>query len=252
MKYMKKLLTGLVLLSLLSLVACGTGKEAGKSNPDESAKQETQTSPPQTTDENGGEQDAEGSAENQSSQAALSIVDLESLGIKTYKYPSKFSMGDNLKTAITELALSYEHFDQDSVNSEPWKETFVSNFIQNSRLSFDYLDSISDQNNGQISPDQLNYIQYSLTNTELDFSPDYTSVNRKDAASSLNHGQITGYNYEDTKDGVLIAADLEVGTDGTDTTREYMVTAELVQNPYSCFDGYSVVSISSKPVTSKS
>ncbi len=48
---------------------------------------------------------------------------------------------------------------------------------------------------------------------------------------------------------MLITADLEVGYDGTETTQKYEITAELVRNPYSCFDGYSVVAFSSQPVT---
>ncbi len=39
-----------------------------------------------------------------------------------------------------------------------------------SRVLFDYLNSISDKNNEYISIDELNYISYSFTNTELDFS----------------------------------------------------------------------------------
>lgn len=175
------------------------------------------------------------------------IVDYEALGIEEYIYPSEFFMGDNLKAAITQLALSYENFDKDCVSNESWKETFVAKFIQNSRILFDYLDLISDKNNGQISTDELNYIQYSLTNTELDFSS-YTdgSVNRNDSASSLNYGWISEYDYEYTDSGVVITADFEVGYDGTDSIQKREITVELVKNPYSCFDGYSVVALSQK------
>ncbi len=123
----------------------------------------------------------------------------------------------------------------------------LKNFLsQNSRLSFDYLDQISEQNNGQISIDELNYIQYSLTGTELDFSTAVSgSIDRYDAASLLIYGSITGYDYEETDSGGLITADLEVGYDGTEDTQKHKVTAELVRNPYSCFDGYSIVSFSS-------
>ena len=40
-------------------------------------------------------------------------------------------------------------------------------------------------------------------------------------------------------------ADLEMGSDGTKEVQKYEITAELVKNPYSCFDGYSVVAFSS-------
>lgn len=166
---------------------------------------------------------------------------------------SEFSMGDNLKIAITQLALSYDNFDKDSVESEEWKEIFISGFIQNSRLSFDYLDMISEKNNGQVSADELNYIQYSLTGVELDFSSyEGGFVNRYDDASMLNYGSISGYDFEYTDNGVVVIADLEIGFDGTASTRKREITVELVKNPHSCFDGYSVVSVSSEAVTSDS
>ncbi|MCM1046618.1 MAG: hypothetical protein NC417_14025 [Candidatus Gastranaerophilales bacterium] len=160
-----------------------------------------------------------------------------------------FFLGDNLKTAITQLALSYDAFDRNSVESEYWREIFVSGFIQNTRLSFDYLDRIAEENQGEIDAAELNYIQYSLTGIEIDFSSyEGGSVNRYDAASALNYGSISAYDYEDTDDGVIVTADLEVGYDGTATVRKYKVTAELVRNPDSCFDGYNVVSVSSEAV----
>lgn len=169
--------------------------------------------------------------------------------IQEYEYPSEFSMGDNLKTAVIQLALCYDNFDKDSVCSEEWKEIFVSRFIQNTRSSFDYLDMVSGKNNGQISVDELNYIQYSLTGVELDFSSFAgDGLDRYDAASPLNYGSITGYDYEDTDQGVIITADFEVGYDGTASAQEREITVELFKNPYSCFDGYSVVSISSKVI----
>jgi hypothetical protein len=174
-------------------------------------------------------------------------IDYEILGIKKYEYPLEFSIGDNLKTAITQLALSYDNFDKDSVNSGDWKEIFIARFIQNSRVSFDYLDMISDKNNGYIQKDELNYIQFSLTHTEVDFSSYVNgSVNRMDSASPLNYGWISEYEYKDTDNGVIVTADFEAGTDGTDVTQERCITVELVKNPYSCFDGYSIVAISSK------
>ena len=45
------------------------------------------------------------------------FVDYEALGIQEYEYPPEFSMGDNLETAITELALSFDNFDEDSVHN---------------------------------------------------------------------------------------------------------------------------------------
>jgi len=190
-----------------------------------------------------------GSKDHSVSAADEKFVDYEAPGIKEYEYPEEFFMGDNLKTAIIQLALRYESFDRDTPGKGGWKEDFIAAFIQNTRVSFDYLDLISDKNKGQISTDELNYIQYSLTNTKLDFSSDINGfINRYEAASSFCYGSISGYDYRDTDSGVLITADLEVGYDGMESTRKYEITAELVRNPYSCFDGYSIAALSSKPV----
>ena len=169
------------------------------------------------------------------------------------KETTEFSMGENLKTAITQLALTYEEFNTDSVNSGEWKETFIAKFIQNARVSFDYLDSISNENGGKISVDELNYMQYSLTNKEVDFSTCVDGyIDRYDTASFLNNGRITGYDYECKDDGVIVTAAFEVGYDGTELVHEYEIAAELIRNSDSCFDCYSVVSVSSKPVVSES
>lgn len=196
-----------------------------------------------------------GQAENAEDEQVYYEEKLESLvgEYEATKETSEFSMGENLKTAITQLALTYEEFNAASVNSEDWKETFIARFIQNARVSFDYLDSISDENGGKISVDELNYMQHSLTNTEVDFSTCVDGyIDRYDTASFLNYGRITGYDYECKDDAVIVTATLEVGYDGTESVRDYEITAELIPNPDSCFDGYSVVSVSSKPVVSDS
>jgi len=252
--FIRKGITSIIIfMSLLSLAACGTENKTGQSVAGKIVlqEQETQNVSFAVTEEGNAEREENESIANQPEQIFPQIIDYELLGIEEYIYPSEFSMGENLKTAITQLALCYENFDKNAVKSENWKESFIARFIQNSRLSFDYLDMISEKNNGQISVNELNYIQYSLTNTELDFSSYVDGfINRNDSASSLNYGWISEYDYEYTDSGVIITADLETGYDGTDSMQEREITVELIKNPYSCFDGYSVVAVSSKPVTS--
>nr|MCR5704852.1 hypothetical protein [Eubacterium sp.] len=169
------------------------------------------------------------------------------LPAEEYEYPAEFSLTDNLRAAITQLAISYDHFDRDTVKGDGWKELFIARFIQNSRMSYDYLDRISEQNDGQIGVEDLNYIQYSLTHTESDFSTYVSgSIDSNQAASSVNYGQINNYDYSATENGVILTADLEEGYDGTEWTQKREITVELVKNPQSCFDGYSVVSLSSQ------
>lgn len=183
-------------------------------------------------------------SDNSEITATEEFIDYEALEIKEYEYPAEFSMGDNLKTAITELALCYDSFDKDSVYSAEWKEMFIDRFIQNSRVSFDYLDMVSDNNNGEIGIDELNYMQYSLTGIELDFSSYVNgTINRYDDSSTLNYGWISDWDYEYTDDGVTVTVNFEAGTDGTDFMQERELTVNLIKNPYSCFDGYSVAAI---------
>lgn len=189
-----------------------------------------------------------GQAENVEDDQTNYEEKLEGL-VGEYEYPTEFSMSENLEMAITQLALTYEKFDAGSVNRGNWRETFIAKFIQNSRASFDYLDSISEENGGKISVDELNYMQYSLTKTEVDFSTYVDGyVDCYDTVSFLNYGQITGYDYECEDNSVVITAGFEVGYDGTEAMHEYKITAELIRNPYSCFDGYSVLSVSAEPI----
>lgn len=183
---------------------------------------------------------------------SIQDIEYEALGINTYEYPSEFTMGDNLKAAIVQLAITYNDFDYNVVKSEEWKDIFIAKFIQNSRLSFDYLNHISDENDGEISIQELDYIQFSLTNMKVDFSS-YAkdTVNRYDASSALVYGFLANDTYEYTDEGVCVTADLHIGTDGTASTKRREITVDLIKNEYSCFDGYSIGSISSRAVVSQ-
>lgn len=199
---------------------------------------------------NGNHNGNDNSTDNSAATITEKLVDYEALGISEYEYPSEFSMGDNLKAAIIELALRVGNCNQESVNSWWWKEMFVDCFIQNSRMSFDYLRKVSDRNDGWIAVDELNYMHASLMGVELDFSS-YGSVNSNDDASGMNGGWINEWDYEYTVDGVIVTADLEVATDGIGWTQQCEITANLVRNPYSCFDGYSVASLSLKVIPTR-
>lgn len=239
----------LCVMSCLMLAACGGVKDM----PEAEDAPEVENMQPQEKPgaEAAASQDAQQTEDakepSQPSAAENFNFDYEALGIEKYDYPQEFSMGDDLRTAVEQLALTYENFSEDSVSSEGWPETFIARFIQNSMLSFSYLDAVSDKNEGEIGADELNYIQYSLTGVYLDVSS-YTggSVNRFDAASPLVHGTISDWSYEYTDAGVTVAADLEIRSGGSDAAQARKITVLLIQNPYSCFDGYSIASISSE------
>ena len=239
--YKKKKVWRYLLIEVLVLITFVVGFVVWK----ETKKDDKAASTPVIEEKNEHKNNTETKSEAQES-------DYEALGIKAYEYPSEFVMGDNLQAAIVQLALCYEKFDKTVVQSEEWKETFIAKFIQNSRLSFEYLDQVSDRYDGQIGIRELNYIQYSLTNIEVDFSSFVKgSVNRNDASSGITYGSIMGYEYKVTDDRVCIIADFDVGVDGTEAVEKRVITVNLIKNPYSCFDGYSIESISSEKEASQ-
>ena len=151
-----------------------------------------------------------------------SIFDYEKLDVDEYVYPSDFELGDDLRGAITELACCYHDFDETVIDGEDWKNIFLARFIQNSRYSFQYMDEQETKNNGFISQEQVEYIQYSLTGKKLDFS-DYMEI--------------------------VLSADMQLQSDGTNNKKKEKLTVYLIKNPYSCFDGYSIRKLISEDVT---
>ena len=88
---------------------------------------------------------------------------------------------------------------------------------------------VSGKNNGQISVDELNYIQHSLTGIELDFSSFAgDGLDRYDAASPLNYGSITGYDYEYTDQGVF---PFEFSCSEDDLLYGHFVYVDMTQAP---------------------
>lgn len=239
----------ILLLVIVAAVGIGLGLNPGRKNASAAGKNvEGQSDPDGADIPDTGNLDGEDlSGEKNLDREDVPDRIKEKSGITPYKYPEEFSMGENLKMAITQLALAYDHFDAASISDKGWKEIFVARFIQNSRASFDYLDLLSEKNDGRVDAEELYYIHYSLTGRELDFSS-YAggAVNRYDDASAFNYGSISGWNYRETKDGGSLTIDFEIGFDGSDRVQKRKLTVSLTKNPYSCFDGYSIVSIASE------
>lgn len=184
------------------------------------------------------------------SQMNDTMFDYESLGVNQYVYNSEFELGEDLKNAIAELACCYDEFDENVVNDETWKNIFLTRFIQNSRYSFDYLDKQAEKGNGFITREQVEYIQYSLTNEKIDFSDCVEKeVDTQDATSGMNFGNIINYEYESHDEEIVLSADMQLQSDGTNNVKEKKVTVYLIKNPYSCFDGYSIKQLVSEDVT---
>lgn len=159
------------------------------------------------------------------------------------KEKEDFIFSENLKAAILPIALGYDSFETSEVHQKDWKEFFVSGYLLNSRNSYDYLEQISEKNEGSISDEDMEYIHESLTGEKMDFS-DYSDTNTKDSSSSLCAGQITGCTYEKLSDGnIRLKADLAKIYDGSDYPIPYSLSVILTENPESCFDGYSIVKL---------
>lgn len=166
-----------------------------------------------------------------------------------YEYPGKFVLGDNLKNAIIQIALTYDEFDENTVRDDSWKDIFVSHFLQNSMFSFDYLSELQSEGGGIIDAEEVSYIQKALTNQMIDFDND---VDTYQSSSYELTGNITDYSIEENADdSVALEADMEVSSGEGTNSSIYKVDVKLYRNEISCFDGYYIGELSKEPIESQ-
>ena len=163
---------------------------------------------------------------------------------KKYKYPQEFSMGKNLKGAIENLMLAYDNFSEKSIKKDSWSEHFVGRFLTNSRYSFDYLDDIRKKSK-RISVKEANYINYSLTGKNRGLNIADKNINIENTSSFYEYDvySIKDYTYNVEGEVVKVRAryeDFSFNTESVVGTGDIDIV--LKKNPYSCFDGYSIVS----------
>ncbi|MDD5936342.1 MAG: hypothetical protein PUC65_12425 [Clostridiales bacterium] len=236
-------LLGITAVLATLLIGCKKGETKREANTEIATKQEAETKEQTTKSEE--ENKEEENKEEES--VSTSQIDFDALGVKPYQYPKEFILEEDLKDAIIQLGISYDMFDQEVVFSQDWKEQFVDRFLKNSRSSNAYLKQMAEKNQGLVTIPEINYMQYSLTNLKIDFAPYIKeTVNSYENSSSLNYGTITNYTYKLTEEGVCVTAELEVGSDGMTGTRKRELTVNLIKNEYSCFNGYSICSLTSK------
>lgn len=166
----------------------------------------------------------------------------------------EFVLESNLRSVITELALNYDDFGVSETKEENYPIIFISKFCQNSRLTFDYLERLKKDNNGILSREQIEYMQYSLTNEFVDFQKyvNEDGVDAYQASSGLGFGEIVSYNAQENGDEVNLAAQFEFrgsNLESESAEKIYELDVVLVRNDESCFDGYSIKSLSKKNVT---
>lgn len=168
---------------------------------------------------------------------------------------TKFELGENLAGAITEMALRYDEFDMTAMENENYPEIFISAYCQNSRFTFDYLADLMEKGDGILSKEQVEYIQYSLTGEQIDFTGyvDENGIDIYESTSGLGLGQIVSYENIVNEKEVNLVVTFEFRNihdiESERPTKVYELTVVLEENEDSCFDGYSIKSMSKKDVT---
>ncbi|SEI86268.1 hypothetical protein SAMN02910453_1523 [Lachnospiraceae bacterium A10] len=168
----------------------------------------------------------------------------KSLSVEPYNYPEEFEIGEELEGAIVTLALSYDEFDDTVVHGEEWETNFIRIFLQNSHYIPEYAMENASENGGVLTKEQAEYIQYSLTGQDVELNSVKDGVNiYDDAAETLGDGSISSYEVKEESDDIVIV-DAVLKTENGAGSNTNNVEIVLSKNEYSCFDGYSINSIS--------
>jgi len=233
---MKKVVTFLA-VTLIAAMTCGCGNDekdfVEASNVEESIIASSEES---STEEKAMEADSLSSKEN--------------LEISDYVYPEKFELTDGLKGAIEQLAIWYngDFNAETAVKDDSWQKFFVSTYIQGNWDGYDYLKNIEKEQDGIVTKEQLEYIQYSLTGVEVSFDSmgDEDTIDCFDVIGGSFYGSITDYAVLKDEEYVEISATFEKGDSDLKT---YDLSVTLQKDPKSCFDGYNIKVLSLNDVS---
>lgn len=241
---MKKKMVAVLLLS--SMVFAGCAKEEEAPEVVEPTVEATDDSKEEAKPEEEKEEEA--------------LFDYDALGIKPVEYGDEFEMGENLKAGLTNLIYpDYEDGKWDNsklADDQNWKDSFINSYLQNSWFSFDYMNYVGENSDGFMSKEQVEYAQYSLTGTYIEFDD---GVDLSQASSGFGIGEIDSYTvdkYDKEDDAVEITVKYSkyeeiAASEPGDPDHAFDVKVVLKKDPYSCFDGYNVVSLE-KTETTKS
>ncbi|RKM55911.1 hypothetical protein D6853_10225 [Butyrivibrio sp. X503] len=146
---------------------------------------------------------------------------------------------------------SYSDYDNLIVSDERWQDFFLRNYIQSMFDGYDYKKKILKEQDGLMTKTQIEYINYSLTGEYAIFdSLENEKINCLESQNSpLVAYTITNYEYEEQGESIVLKADADFFKKGSKEEKKFVITAVLERNPYSCFDGYSIVSIKTEDVT---
>ena len=172
---------------------------------------------------------------------------------KGYEYPDEFELTGAIKGAIEQLAIWYGNdFEaEEAVKEDSWQDFVIATYVQGNWDGYDYLKNIEYQQDGLVTKEQLEYIQYSLTGIKVDFEAvgENDTINCLENIGSSYYGRINEYTSQCNGDNVSICAEFETSSSNGSNLRTYNLTVMLQKNPESCFDGYSIISLSKEDVT---
>jgi len=160
---------------------------------------------------------------------------------------TEFRLGRNLENAISQLALMYYFFDASQVEGNEYASEFIAHFLQNSRCTFGYLEQLREEQNGILTVEDVEYIQWSLTNQRLDFGEvvPLEGININQNAKGVELAEISSYEAEIDGDKVHLAVTLKRRPDEFSLVEYFDLNVVLMKNPESCFEGYSILSLTS-------
>lgn len=165
------------------------------------------------------------------------------LKIEKKQYGKTFELNDNLKSLIENIVVLHDEYDENSDIDNSFQERFVSCYLKNGIFGFDYLYNAY-KNDGNLSRQQIEYIYWSMTAKYVTFdSISSETIDINDTSIGSSYGELVDYSFTTSADGISLNGMVEIHTAGYIGTRKYAFIACLKENPYSCFDGYSIVSI---------
>ena len=183
--------------------------------------------------------------------------DFKKLGVKphTYDTTETFELSYNMQEAITNMySVCGNWYSGFASQDDNWKDSFIRSFILNSWYEPEYI-----HGKGTVTKEEIEYVQYSLTGARLSFPmADDEIIDRSESSSPFNEAHMESYSISKRDDGYLIYANIlkkvkYINLDGDIEIRDDYdyVAIELKENPYSCFEGYSINSITMMPTQVK-
>ena len=169
------------------------------------------------------------------------------LDISEYDYPKSFELTSNIKQLL-ENVLRSSSTKEAMTDDRIWKEYLKKNYLQNSYFLFDYREELL-KTSGVASRAQVEYVQWSMTGKYLSFDDNEEPLDIQHSSSGMKDAKIIDYNYEERDGRLEISGNAEITKIGGSTKENHYYTAVLERNPFSCFDGYSLVSFSDEEIT---